>query len=403
MQISVRMAARRPDEPHRASTPLELFFDLVFVIAVGRAAAGLHEGLAEGHLSVIATFLLVFFAIWWAWMNFTWFASAYDTDDVVYRLTVFVIMAGALIMAAGTERVLAGTSYGVLTLGYVVMRVPMVALWLRVARSYPPGRATALRYAVGIGVLQLLWIGRLLLPTGLALPSFLVLAAAELAVPIWAERAGPTSWHPHHIAERYGLFTIIVLGESLLAATLGVQTAWNADATVANLAPTVVGGLLIVFAMWWTYFDVPTRELTTEAREHYLERGRGIFAWGYGHYVVFASAAAVGAGLDLTIGHVGSGSGHEGAEAGLSSVGIGLAVTIPVALYVLSVWLLQARRSPGDVGPWVVLVAVVSILGASFTPQPVLITGLLLVALVAWGVVDQARRRPQDHPDPAPA
>ena len=94
MQISVRMAARTPDEAHRASTPLELFFDLVFVIAVGRAAAGLHEGLSEGRFTVIWGFLLVFFAIWWAWMNFTWFASAYDTDDVPYRLAVFVIMTG---------------------------------------------------------------------------------------------------------------------------------------------------------------------------------------------------------------------------------------------------------------------------------------------------------------------
>jgi low temperature requirement protein LtrA len=104
-------------------------------------------------------------------------------------------------------------------------------------------------------------------------------------------------------------FTIIVLGESLTAATLGVQAAWNDDATIGSLAPTVVGGLLIVFSMWWLYFEVRGADVTTDVRDDYLTRGRGILAWGYGHYLVFASAAAVGAGLDIAVGHSSTGSG----------------------------------------------------------------------------------------------
>src|SRR5262245_49372172 len=132
MAIRIRMRPHDVNEEHRSATPLELLFDLVFVIAVARAAESLHHGLIEGHASqAVGTFLLVFFAIWWAWMNFTWFASAYDTDDVPYRIAVFVIMIGALIFAAGVGGFVGGTPSGVTTGGYVVMRVAMIALWLR--------------------------------------------------------------------------------------------------------------------------------------------------------------------------------------------------------------------------------------------------------------------------------
>jgi len=99
------MKPRSPDEAHRASTPLELLFDLVFVVAVAQAASGLHHGIAEGHMTdSLVSFGMVFFAIWWAWMSFTWFASAYDNDDILYRLLVFVQMTGALIVASGLRQ-----------------------------------------------------------------------------------------------------------------------------------------------------------------------------------------------------------------------------------------------------------------------------------------------------------
>jgi len=95
------MRAREPDEPYRSSTPLELFYDLCFVVAVSLAAARLHHALGEQHIGAgLLGYLMVFFAIWWAWMNFTWFASAYDTDDALYRGTTLVQIAGALVLAA---------------------------------------------------------------------------------------------------------------------------------------------------------------------------------------------------------------------------------------------------------------------------------------------------------------
>jgi low temperature requirement protein LtrA len=85
------MLSRSSTEEHRASTPLELLFDLCFVVAVAQAAGQLHHALADGHVAHGVTgYAMVFFAIWWAWMNFTWFASAYDTDDVLYRVATLV-------------------------------------------------------------------------------------------------------------------------------------------------------------------------------------------------------------------------------------------------------------------------------------------------------------------------
>lgn len=90
--------------PGRASTPLELLLDLVFVTAITTAAAQLHEGVVDSHWGVLGGYLMAFFAIWWARVNYTWFASAYDNDDVVFRLLTFVTMAGALILAAGVPQ-----------------------------------------------------------------------------------------------------------------------------------------------------------------------------------------------------------------------------------------------------------------------------------------------------------
>jgi low temperature requirement protein LtrA len=368
------MVARATDEEHRSATVLELFFDLCFVVAVASAASALHHEVASDHVGDgVVGYVTVFFAIWWAWMNFTWFASAYDTDDVPYRLTTLVQIAGALILAAGVPEAVDGGDFTVITVGYVVMRLAMVAQWLRAAGSDPPHRRSALRYAAGIAVLQVGWVLRLLLPEGLGYASFLVLAAAELAVPIWAERAAQTSWHPRHIAERYGLFTLIVLGECVLASTLAIQTALEDDAALADLATTAAGGLLTVFGMWWLYFS-------KEAHEFLVSLRVGI-VWGYGHYLVFASAAAVGAGLAVNVDHLTD-------HAAIGARGAAAAFTIPVAVFLLAVWALQVR--PHHLGQWhttLVPATAVLVLASTPTPEPILVTGLLVAAMIGVSLV----------------
>jgi low temperature requirement protein LtrA len=367
------MLARRTDEEHRGATVLELFFDLCFVVAVAQAASGLHHAVAEDHVADgVVGYAMVFFAIWWAWMNFTWFASAYDTDDILYRLTTLVQIAGALILAAGVPDAMEGSDFAVITVGYVVMRLAMVTQWLRAASNDLPHRRSSLRFVAGIVTVQAGWVLRLFLPEGLAMASFLVLVLAELAVPIWAERAAPTTWHPRHIAERYGLFTLIVLGECVLASTLAIQSALDADAALADLATTAAGGLLTVFAMWWLYFAKEAHRFLTSLRA-------GII-WGYGHYLVFASAAAVGAGLAVNVDFLTH-------HAAIGARAAAAAWTIPVALFLLSVWALQVR--PHHVGrrhAALVPAAAVLVLASTLTPEPILLTGLVVAAMIATSV-----------------
>ena len=148
------VVARDTDESHRAATPLELLFDLVFVVAIASNAAQLHHGLSDAHYEAVVGYSLTWFAIWWAWMNYTWFASAYDNDDVGFRLLTFVIMTGALFLAAGVPDIFADGQSVTVVLGYAIMRFGMVGLWLRAAAGHPERRQTALWYAGGITVVQ---------------------------------------------------------------------------------------------------------------------------------------------------------------------------------------------------------------------------------------------------------
>ncbi|MEU9198004.1 low temperature requirement protein A [Streptomyces hundungensis] len=327
-----RMIARSRHEDHRASTPLELFFDLCFVVAVAQAGARLVHALAEGHVGAgLAGYAVVFFAIWWAWMNFTWFASAYDIDDPLYRVVTLVQITGVLVLAAGVPRAFDDGDFTIAVIGYIVMRLALTSQWLRAAASSrdTAERRVCLRYAAGLVVCQLGWIGMLFVPKSSHVWVFPLLALAELSVPLLAERDHTTSWHPRHIAERYGLFTLIVLGETVSAATIAVQEALDEHDELGDLLPLAAGGLLIVFAAWWIYFAVPIHDR--------LRSNRQAFAWGYGHYVVLASAAAIGAGLEVAIEQA-VGKAH------ISAVAAAAAVTVPAALFLLTVWLLHARH-----------------------------------------------------------
>jgi low temperature requirement protein LtrA len=382
------MGPRSPIEAHRASTPLELFFDLCFVVAVAQAGSSLHHALIEGHTGdAVSAYPMVFFAIWWAWMNFTWFASAYDNDDVPYRLAVLVQIAGALILAAGVPRAFDHRDFAVVAVGYSVMRVALVSLWLRAGIEHRQGRGCSIRYAIGVAACQVGWWCMFLLPKADRWMAWLLLVPLELLVPVWAERRGATSWHPGHIVERYGLFTIIVLGESVLAASLAIQTALDGGQSLADLASVAGGGVLIVFAMWWIYFDLPAEQVVGGARANFGGSQRGAFIWGYGHLVVFASAAAVGAGLAAAVDQA---EGH----AELTATGAALSVTVPVSVYLLSVWLLHVRyKEPGVVRSGGVPIAVAAILGSSVFDESVLLTGCLMVVLIVVSTTSRSRRQ----------
>ncbi|WP_232832256.1 low temperature requirement protein A [Nocardiopsis sp. FIRDI 009] len=389
-RLIARMVPRRTDEEHRAATPLELFFDLCFVVAVAQAAVGLLHAIADGHAGAgTLGYAFVFFGIWWAWMNFTWFASAYDCDDVPYRLLTLVQMAGVLVYAAGVSRAFDG-DWTLTVIGYLIMRVALTAQWLRAARGETDaGARTARRYALGLILCQSGWVVLLLVPEGVQRWLFVVLALAELSVPVIAERARRTPWHPHHIAERYGLFTIIVLGETILAATVAVRSGLDDHHALGPLASIALGGLLIVFSAWWIYFSVP-------AHAHLISTRQAI-PWGYGHYVVFAAAAAIGPGIEVAVEHA-TGEAHVG------SLTANAALTVPTAAYLVTVWLIHTRHHAATVVDRAALpLAALAVLAATFTgAAAVPLTGVLCAAATAV-VVLAGNRRTEPVAPPTPA
>lgn len=387
LPFHVRMRARPADEEHRAATPFELLFDLVFVVAVASLVTQLAHATVEGELGAkIWPFLMVFFAIWWAWMNFTWFSSGYDTDDVAYRVFGAVQMAGVLVLAAGVPAAFDHFDFTAVTIGYLVMRIGLVALWLRAAVEHPDTRAVSIRYAIGIGTLQVLWIARLLLaPDFFPIPIFILLAALELLVPFYANRYGTDPWHPGHIAERYGLFVIILLGEGVLAATNGVQAALAASGVTGALVTVGVAGLVILVGLWWVYFLQPAGEGLTRRRSW-------SFYWGYGHYFLFAAVAAVGAGLEVAVEVTGH---HTAVEPELA----GYVVAVPVALTLALIWILHRPLVERAEVPAVAVfpVAVLVLLAPLATPALGLVGVVVAIALLTGlsvGITVVSRTRP---------
>lgn len=373
------MRPRDPNEPHRAASPLELFFDLVFVVAVSIAAVQLHHALTENHLvDGIVSYLMVFFAIWWAWMNFTWFATSFDTDDWLYRVLTVVQMAGVLVLAAGIEPAFTERNFGLLVIGYVVMRIAMVAQWARASLA-PQHRKTALTYAIGIASVQVLWVLWLLIPSGAAQGIvFVVLAAVEISIPVVAEkRGGTTPWHPHHITERYGLFTLILLGESLLASANAIIEALHDETALAPLISISVLTLVVTASLWWIYFWPPHHRAIT---------GFGnSLTYGYMHYFIFAAAGAFSAGIEVEIDVL-----TEHSE--LGDVAASFTVTVPIAVFILGVWFVAIRANADRVVNIVVPVGAVLVLLDPVIPIPITLTAIVMALVVAVLVA----RRPVD-------
>jgi low temperature requirement protein LtrA len=383
----VRMTGRDPHETGRAATPLELLFDLTFVIAFGTAASELSHFLAEGYVwEGVLGFGFAIFAVSWAWINFSWFASAYDTDDWIYRLTTMVQMVGVLILALGLPQMFESlhegdhVDNGVMVLGYVVMRVPMIFQWWRASRQDPERTTVCRTFIVTLVISQVGWIVLALEPTSIPVTFVLIvlLILIEATGPLIAERrmAG-TPWHPHHIAERYGLLVIIALGEGLIGtvATLAAiidEAGWTVDVAALGIA-----GVGVTFGMWWTYFTLPSGDLLHAHRER-------SFAWGYGHIPVFGALVAVGAGL-----HAAAYRLEE--HSSLTDTETVLTVVVPLGVYVGLLYALYALLTRtfdpfhlllilGSAAVLAVGVAMVAY-GASLS------WSLLVVALTPWVTV----------------
>lgn len=378
------LGPRDPHEAHRAASPLELFTDLCYVVAIAQAALTLEYEIAHGTPGHgIIWFGVSFFAIFWAWLNFAWFSSAYDPDDTVHRVLTLLQIFGSLVLAAGIPKIFE-EDFTLGVIGYVIMRVGLVLMWLRAASGHPGRRQTALRYVYGLIGVQIGWVVALLVTGGqLPLWVFVVLALLDFAVPSFAERTGTTPWHPHHIAERYGLFFIIVLGETILSVTLALQSAFDEEDPPAELWYVVAGGVLVTFSAWWLYFARDNANILTSNAVGYV--------WGFGHYVIFGSAAAIGAGLAARIAFYGH---HAEVSDTVSSA----FVTVPVAAFLAALWLISIRlhdaslRTAGPFG-----IAILATVAVTFVPTSELWVGLICVALL----VVELRLAASDEPSPS--
>jgi low temperature requirement protein LtrA len=364
------------DDETRRSTWLELFFDLVFVVAVAQLGRQLGLDITAGGFF---RFLAFFVPVWWAWMGFTFYANRFDTDDLLYRLLIFAAMLGVAGLATTIPDAFAGASRG-FVLSYVFVRVVLLVLYARAIRHVEEGRAIAVFYFTAFSAAVVLWLGSLLFPSPERYWVWALALAIEIAAPIVGWRlipSGPVD--PRHAPERLGLLTIIVLGESVFAVVLGVSDVnWSAEALFAAL-----GGFLCAAAFWWIYFEFvnPEYAFATLRRRGRILRG---LVFVYANYPVIAGLAALGIGVKLAVLAAGGQSAYDDSGwvlcAGLALSMIGLAA---VELVMPPYWLATDF--------WLrVATAVLALLLIPFASSlsPLVIVWILAVALVAQVVVE---------------
>lgn len=390
---SRRMAGRNPHELHRVATPLELLFDLTFATSFSLAAAQFAEAIAAGdYAAALLGFGFASFAICWAWINFSWFSSAYDTDDWIFRLVTMVQMVGVLVLAIGLPRMFASIERhqrldnSVMVLGYVIMRLALVFQWLRAAQQDPARRRVCLTYATSISIAQVGWVVQIVVPLKAAAAISLggVLALIEMTGPGLAERrAGGTPWHAHHIAERYSLFAIIALGESVVGTVAALSAVIERQGWTLNAGLVAVAGVGLTFGMWWVYYLVPSGDILRRHRDRAP-------VWGYLQMLIVTSIVATGAGLHVAALFIEQ-------KAQVTAIGAVLAVAVPVVgflglLHALSFYLVRRFRA---LDAWLLIasggVAVAAVIaaaaGVSVAACLVILTLAPTVTVVAYEVL----------------
>ncbi|MBT2552544.1 low temperature requirement protein A [Arthrobacter sp. ISL-5] len=327
------MRRRDPDDRERAATPLELLFDLAFVVAFGQAADQLTHQVVAGHVAVgVSGFSFAILAIASVWVSFTWFSSAFGIDDWAYRAATMIQMVGVVILALGLPDLFHSLEHGgpvdarVMVAGYIVMRATTVLQWIRAAAQDREQRRSAAQHGGLVVVSGGGWLFvAIVMPS---VPWFFGVAAVLFLVEISGARvaerfSGELGWNPRHIAERFGLLAIIALGEGVFGTVASVsalveRTGWSADAVIV-----VIAGVGLTFGLWWMYFMVPYAWV--------LSRSRATFQpFIYLHFALYAGIVATGAGLHIAAYAI------EG-EVEFGTFGATLAVIVPVAGFCLTV------------------------------------------------------------------
>ena len=289
---SVRLWSADPSQPRRASW-LELFFDLIFVAAVAQVGVPLGE---DYTLHGLVRYALMFLLIWWAWLGHTMYSTRFDADDVVQRLLTLLQIFAAAAMAANAKSAFDSRDSAGFGAAYAVLRAVLVVQYLRARRLKETRRLTTL-YSVGFGAASFLWGIAAILPV----PTRFWLWGAALLIDMgtpwlavqYTDKCPPDA---EHLPERFGLFTIILLGESVAAVMHGMesQEMWSPSAAISAFT-----GLSLAFGYWWWYFDgahgAAKRHVTSNRKTLLFQ------IWSYAHLPLYLCVAVVGVGVEHVI------------------------------------------------------------------------------------------------------
>ena len=284
-----RLRTLEPTAGGRRASWLELFFDLVFVIAVSHVSHILSE---HTDVAGLAKYVALFFVVWWSWIGFTFFADRFETEEPVYRLLMFAGMLAVAGLAITLGGAFTNSGDKAFVFCYVLVRVVLIASYLRAAYHIPLARALAFQYTLGLGTASLLLLVSLLVNPPVRYVLWAIVLLLEVGTPLLYTRTARTlPIDRSHIPERFGLFTIIVLGEAVIVTASGTAGVEWTTSTVA------IGclGFAIAAAIWWINFEfVQDSALRTNSL---TER----FAYIYGHFFIVASIIAVGIGVENAI------------------------------------------------------------------------------------------------------
>jgi low temperature requirement protein LtrA len=375
----LRTRGRGLDEARRA-TWLELFFDLVFVAAVGQLANAL---VAEPTPARFFAFLAVFIPVWWAWIGFTFYANRFDSDDLPYRLVMLAAMFGVAVLATTIPPVFDGSPAG-FALAYASVRLLLVTLYARASRHVPEARAVASRFLGWFGVAAAVWAVSSLLDPPWIYGLWAIALSIELAapIPLWRVlRDAPVD--RRHLPERFGLLVLIVLGESILAVVFAVsEVSWDVGSATAAVA-----GFVIAASLWWIYFDF-LEEGTGALSMHGITGG---LVYTYVSYFVVAGLTTLGAGVQLGVLDAGGVHRYDGTSWVLSA---GLALTM------LGIGVIQLVSGPSFFGTDVRLRAATGVFALALIPlslDPLAVLVLFALVLVAQVVFELARHEGHKH------
>jgi low temperature requirement protein LtrA len=279
-------------EPRKV-TWLELFFDLVFVAAVAQVASPMRE---QYSLVELVRFTPLFALIWWAWTGHTVYSTRFDSDDVIQRVLTLVQMFAVAAMAANAKDALDSRSSAGFAAAYAAMRFVLVAQYFR-ARHVPNAGPLTTRYVAGHGFAAVLWLASALIPAPARFWIWAAAFAIDLGTPwIAIPHSVKVPTDAAHLPERFGLFTLILLGESVVAVMQGMESQedWPLSAALSAFL-----GMGIAFLVWWWYFDG-----AGGAGEQHVRTRRDAWrfhVWTYAHFPLYLGIVVTGVGVQRMV------------------------------------------------------------------------------------------------------